>query len=115
MNCTSSRSVTNDSCVRISRRRMLASFTMISRAMSGSKRTSDDTVFSVLNRKCGLIWLCSASIRACISMRCCSSSFISIRRLFQILSGRPTHAAVVAYAASSTGQRLLVTQNSHFG
>jgi hypothetical protein len=34
---------------------MVASFRIISRAVSGSKRTSDEMEFSVLNRKCGLI------------------------------------------------------------
>ncbi len=47
------------------RRRIVASLKIISRAVSGSKRTSEEIEFRVLNRKCGLIWFCSASMRAC--------------------------------------------------
>ena len=42
---------TNASPLRCSRRRMLASFTIGTRAMSGSKRTSDAMEFKVLNKK----------------------------------------------------------------
>ena len=64
MNSSSSRSGTNVSCLRSSRRKIFESFSTTPRAMSGSKRISEETVFSVLNRKCGLIWLVSASMRA---------------------------------------------------
>ena len=37
---------------------MLASLMISSRAVSGSKRTEDETEFRVLKRKCGLIWFC---------------------------------------------------------
>ena len=63
------------------------SFTTITRAWLRSVRISDETEFSVLNRKCGLIWLVSAARRASTSSRCCSSSFFSLRVLFQIFSG----------------------------
>ena len=46
---------------------MVASLEITSRAVSGSKRTSEEIEFSVLKRKCGLIWFCSASMRACSS------------------------------------------------
>ena len=48
---------------------------------------SDEIEVSVLNRKCGLIWFDSASMRAAISSFSCSCSRCSIRALFQILIG----------------------------
>ena len=79
---------------------MLESFNTITRAWSGLVRISEETEFSVLNRKCGLIWLVSASRRACISSRCCSSSLVSLRVLFQIFSGSATANSVAAYSAT---------------
>ena len=75
---------------------MFPSFTIISRAESGSRRTSEEIEFSVLNRKCGLIWLCSASMRACSSSRSCCSSFISMRTLFSTFSAMATAITVPA-------------------
>ena len=45
---------------------------------------------SVLKRKCGLIWLASASTRAAIRSFSCSASRCSMRALFQILIGMAT-------------------------
>ena len=50
----------------------------------------------MLNRKCGLIWLCRASMRACKSKRSCCSSFISMRTLFSTLSAMATAMTVPA-------------------
>src|SRR5438874_1730691 len=86
MNCNSSRSGTNVSCLRSSLRRMLLSFSTTPRAASGSKRISEVTVFSVLKRKCGLICRDSASMRAFSRSCWWRSSFISLRVLFQIFS-----------------------------
>ena len=72
----------------------------MTRAWSGSVRISDETELSVLNRKCGLIWLVSAARRASTSRRSCSSSFFSLRVLFQIFSGMATANSVVAYSAT---------------
>ena len=86
MNSSSSRRGTKASLLFSRRRRMLASLIMSSRAVSGAKRTSDDTELRVLKRKWGLIWFCSASMRACSSRRSCSSNLIWMRTLFQIFS-----------------------------
>ena len=59
----------------------------MARACSGLMRIRVETEFSVLKRKCGLIWLASASRRAWIRRRFCSSSLTSLRVLFQTLSG----------------------------
>ena len=64
------------------------------------ERISDETDVSVLKRKCGLIWLFSASMRAASSSFSCSSSRCSMRALFQILIGVATHST----AASSDEQ-----------
>ena len=84
------------SCLRSSRRRILESFSTMTRAWLGSVRINEETEFSVLKRKCGLIWLVRASRRASIRCRCCSSSFSSLRVLFQILIGIVTAKMVVA-------------------
>ncbi len=73
-----------------SARKMLASFTVISRASSGFRRTRDAIELSVLNRKCGLIWRCRASRRASSSKRFCSSNFISMRSASHTLIAIPT-------------------------
>ena len=65
---------------------MVASLMISSRAVSGATRTSEETEFSVLKRKCGLIWFCSAVMRARSSRRSCSSSLICRRTPFQIFS-----------------------------
>ena len=75
---------------------MFPSFTIMSRAESGLPRTSDEMEFSVLNRKCGLIWLCSASMRACSNRRSCCSNFISMRTLFNTFSAMATAITVPA-------------------
>ena len=70
------------------------------RAVSGLDRISDEIDCSVLNRKCGLIWLASASIRAVISSFSCSCSLCSMRALFQILIGMATHSVVSSTASA---------------
>src|SRR5467141_2235646 len=115
MNCSSSRSGTNVSCLRSSRRRMLLSFSTTPRAESGSKRISAETVFSVLNRKCGLIWLESASMRAFKSNCWCRSRFISTRVLFQIFNGEATDISVAITTSSSHQSQCESTAKSHFG
>ena len=70
------------------------------RAVSGFERISDEIELSVLNRKCGLIWLDSASMRAAISSFSCSSSWCSIRALFQILMGM----AIASTVAMMSGE-----------
>ena len=62
---------------------------------------SDEIDVSVLNRKCGLIWLASASTRAVSSSFSCSCSRCSIRALFQILIGVATHSTVVEQTSST--------------
>src|SRR5712664_801282 len=115
MKCNSSRKGTNVSCLRSSRRKMLLSFSTTPRAASGSKRISDDTVFSVLNKKCGLIWLESASMRALSSNCWCCSRFISMRVLFQIFSGAATDISVAStHNPSHQSQRGSIA-NSHLG
>jgi len=99
MKLNSSRSVLKFSCLRSSRRRTAESFATMARAWLGLVRISEETEFSVLNRKWGLIWLVSAARRASTSSRSCSSSFFSLRVLFQILSGMATANRVVAYSA----------------
>src|ERR1700682_5615419 len=115
MKCNSSRKGTNVSCLRSSRRKMLLSFSTTPRAESGSKRISDDTVFSVLNKKCGLIWLESASMRAFSSNCWCRSRFISIRVLFQIFSGAATDISVARTQSASHHSHCGSIANSHFG
>ena len=90
MKLSSSRNVLKFSCLRSRRRRTLESCTTMTRAWFGSVRISDETEFRVLKRKCGLIWLVSAARRASASRRSCSSSFFSLRVLFQIFSGTKT-------------------------
>src|SRR5712692_7032815 len=115
MNCSSSRSGTNVSCLRSSRRKMLLSFSTTPRAASGSKRISDDTVFSVLNKKCGLIWLDSASMRAFSSNCWCRSRFISMRVLFQIFSGAATDISVASTHNPSHQSQCGSIANNHLG
>ena len=95
MKLNSSRKELKLSCLRSSRRRMLESWYTTTRACCGLVRINEETEFNVLNRKCGLIWLVSASRRACIRSRCCSASLLSLRTLFQILSGSVTAINVV--------------------
>src|SRR6266849_5308167 len=115
MKCNSSRSGTNVSCLRSSRRKMLLSFSTTPRAASGSKRISDDTVFSVLNKKCGLIWLESASMRAFSSSCWCRSRFISMRVLFQIFSGAATDISVASTHNPSHQSQCGSMANNHCG
>ena len=76
---SSSRSVTKCSWLRSRRRSSPDSFTISMRAVSGCDRISDEIEVSVLNRKCGLIWLSSASTRAVMSSFSCSCSRCSMR------------------------------------
>src|SRR6266478_4565297 len=115
MNCSSSRSGTNVSCLRSSRRKMLLSFSTTPRAESGSKRISAETVFRVLNRKCGLIWLESASIRAFSNSCWCRSRFISTRVLFQIFSGAATDIRVAITTSTSHQSRFSQQAHRRFG
>ena len=115
MNCSSSFSGTNVSCLRSSRRKMLLSFSTTPRAVSGSKRISAETVFSVLNKKCGLIWLDSASMRAFSSNCWCRSRFISMRVLFQIFSGAATDISVASTHSTSHQFQCGSMAKSHFG
>ena len=87
---SSSRSVTNCSWLCISLRSRPESFWITARAVSGCDRISDDTEVSVLKRKCGLIWLLSASTFAASSSFSCSCRRCSMRALFQILIGVDT-------------------------
>ena len=93
---SSSRSVTKCSWLRSSRRSRPDSLTISIRAVSGCERISDEIDVSVLNRKCGLIWLASASTRAAISSFSCSCSRCSMRALFQILIGMATQSTVAS-------------------
>src|SRR5579859_4734327 len=115
MNCNSSRSGTNVSCLRSKRRKILLSFSTTPRAASGSNRIKDETVFRVLNKKCGLIWLDSASMRAFSSNCWCRSRFISTRVLFQIFSGAATDITVAKTHSSSHQFQYGSMANSHFG
>ena len=81
---------------------MLESLTRIHRAFSGSLQMREVAAFSTLKRKCGLIWLRSASKRACTAAERCSSRSASTRVLFHILSGMPTHTSVVSQTQSVT-------------
>ena len=90
MASSSSCSVTNCSWFRISFRNNPDSFWITVRAVSGCDRINDETDVSVLNRKCGLIWLLSASTLAAISSFSCSCRRCSMRALFQILIGVDT-------------------------
>ena len=69
---SSSRSVTKWSVLRIRRRSRPESLVISMRAVSGCVRMSEEIDVSVLNRKCGLIWLASASILAASSSFSCS-------------------------------------------
>jgi len=60
---------------------------MTVRAVSGCERISDETEASVLKRKCGLIWLLSASTLAASRSFSCSCRRCSMRALFEILIG----------------------------
>src|SRR6267143_6411527 len=115
MNCNSSPSGTTISCLRSSSRKILLSFSTTPRAASGSNRISDETVFSVLNKKCGLIWLDSASMRAFSSNCWCRSRFISMRVLFQIFSGAATDISVASTHSKSHQSHAGWMANSHFG
>ena len=96
----SSRRLTKCSWLFIRRRSSTDSFWISMRAVSGCERMSDEIEVSVLNRKCGLIWLLSASILAAISRVSCSCSRCSMRALFQILIGVAT-ASTVARTTST--------------
>ena len=98
---SSSRSVTKWSVLRIRRRSRPDSFVISIRAVSGWVRISDEIDVSVLNRKCGLIWLASASICAASSSFSCSSSRCSMRALFQILIGVATASTVASRTTAS--------------
>ena len=115
MNWSSSRSGTNVSCLRNSLRRMLLNFSTTPRAASGSKRMSAVTVFSVLKRKCGLIWRDSASIRAFIKSCWCRSRFISLRVLFQIFNGDATAINAAITASTNPQSHRAWMAKSHFG
>ncbi len=93
---SSSRSVTKCSWLRSSRRSRPESLMMSVRAVSGCDRVSDAIEASVLNRKCGLIWLASASTFAASSSFSCSCSRCSIRAVFQILIGMATDSTVAS-------------------
>ncbi len=96
----SSRSVTKCSWLRSSRRRRPESLLISMRAVSGCDRISEEIEVSVLKRKCGLIWLLSASIFAASSSFSCSCSRCSIRALFQILIGVATASTVASTMTS---------------
>ena len=66
------------------------------RAVSGSARISEEIEVSVLNRKCGLIWLFSDSIFAASRSFSCSWTRCSMRALFQILMGVATQSTVAS-------------------
>ena len=66
------------------------------RAVSGWDRMSEEIDASVLKRKCGLIWLLSASIFAARRSFSCSCSLCSMRALFQILIGVATASTVTS-------------------
>ena len=104
MNATSSRSGAKLSPLLSSRRKILDSRYTTCRALSGLVRISDETVFSVLNRKCGLIWVASAASRACTSSRSLASSSRSLRALFQIFKGTETVNIVVMHTAPTVAR-----------
>ena len=66
------------------------------RAVSGLERINDEIDVSVLKRKCGLIWLASASRRVAINSFSCSCRRCSMRALFQILIGIATESTVAS-------------------
>ena len=78
----------------MSRRSRPESLAISMRAVSGCVRMSEVIEVSVLKRKCGLIWLASASIFAARSSFSCSCSRCSMRALFQILIGIATQRTV---------------------
>ena len=100
---SSSRSVTKCWWLRSSRRSSPDSLMISMRAVSGCDRISDEIDASVLKRKCGLIWLLSASIFAASSSFSCSCRRCSMRALFQILMGVAT-ASTVASTTSAVIQ-----------
>jgi hypothetical protein len=83
---------------------MLPNCTIISRAISGRKRTSEAMELRVLKRKWGLICRCRASKRASSTSRFCSFSLISMRLAFQIFSGMATTTAGQTQIASFTAK-----------
>ena len=93
---SSSRSVTKCWWLRSSRRSRPDSLMISIRAVSGCERMSDEIDVSVLKRKCGLIWLLSASIFAASSSFSCSCRRCSMRALFQILIGVATASTVAS-------------------
>src|SRR6267378_1752825 len=115
MNCNSSFSGTNVSCLRSRRRRILLKRNTTPRAVSGSKRINAETVFSVLNKKCGLIWLDSASMRAFNNNCWCRSRSFSMRVLFQIFSGAATDISVASTHSKSHQSHAGWIANNHFG
>ena len=84
------------------------------RAVSGCERMSDEIDVSVLNRKWGLIWLASASTRACMSSFSCSCSRCSIRAVFQILMGMATDMTVVSTVTASSHTLAGSSRNSRW-
>ena len=94
---------------------MLPNCTIISRAISGRKRTSEAMELSVLKRKCGLICRCRASKRASSTSRFCSFSLISMRLEFQILSGMATTTAGQRQMQTLTAKLEESRLNSHPG
>ena len=104
IDASSSRSVTKCSWLRKSRRSSFDSLVISMRAVSGCERISDEIDVSVLNRKCGLIWLASASTRAVISSFSCSCNRCSIRAVFQIFIGTATENTVASTTSPSSHQ-----------
>ena len=69
---------------------------MSARAVFGWERISDEIDARVLNRKCGLIWLLSASTFAVRSSFSCSCRRCSTRALFHILIDIATPSTVAS-------------------
>ena len=100
IDCSSSPKVTKGSLFLRRWRSRFESFPISIRAVSGFVRMSDEIEFSVLNRKCGLIWLDRALMRAAMSSFSCSTSWCSIRALFQILIGMAIASTVATITSA---------------